>query len=161
MAKYEIIYLFSPQISETEVKTEIAEANGFLAELEGKLTREDYWGLKDLAYEIKHLKQGYYHVAWFELEKDKLEAFTKKIKTLTPLLRFLITAKPKKEKIIPATEAKQTISVSQKPMAEKTAAKQPSAATPQKEKRKISQKPKAEMEDLDKKLEEILNEEVL
>lgn len=167
MAKYEIIYLFSPQISEPEVKAEIEKTNGFLTELGGKITKEDYWGLKDLAYEIKHLKQGYYHVAWFELKKKNLETFCKKLKTLTSLLRFLITAKPKKEKIIPAVETKQTISLKPKSAPRKAEELQDTLFAPQaksapkKEKRETSKKPKAEMEDLDKKLEEILNEEVL
>lgn len=161
MAKYEIIYLFSPQISETEVKTEIAKANGFLTELGGKLTREDYWGLKDLAYEIKHLKQGYYYVAWFELKKNQLETFCKKLKTLTPLLRFLVTIAAKKEKTVPVAETKPTLSGDPKPAAEKAAAERRSIATPKKEKSRTPKKPKVEMEDLDKKLEEILNEEVL
>lgn len=167
MPKYEIMYLFSPQISEKEAMEKIAQANNVIKESGGEIEKEEYWGLKDLAYKIKHFKQGYYHITWFKLNKDQVDSLDKKLKSVTHLLRFLLTTViEEKEAIIQREEKEKIIEQAEpalpKPEAEKSISLPQEEAPSEKKKiSKTSKEPKAEMEDLDKKLEEILKEEVL
>ena len=166
MPKYEIMYLFAPQISEKEAQEKITQANHIIQELGGEIEKEEYWGLKDLAYKIERFKQGYYHITWFKLNQDQVDSLNKKLKSVTHLLRSLITTvTEEKEVVIQREEEGKTIKQVE-PTLPKLEAKK--VSLPQEEtspeKKKISKtpkKPKAEMEDLDKKLEEILKEEVL
>lgn len=167
MPKYEIMYLFSPQISEKEAAEKITQTNNIIKELGGEIEKEEYWGLKDLAYKIEHFKQGYYHITWFKLNKNQVDSLDKKLKSVTHLLRFLITTVTEEKETVVQREEKGKIIEQVEPALPKAEAKK-SVSLPQEEasseKKKISKtskEPKAEMEDLDKKLEEILKEEVL
>ncbi len=162
------MYLFSPQIPEKEAQEEIVKANDVIKELGGKIEKEEYWGLKDLAYEIKKYKQGYYHINWFTLNKEEVDSLKKKLKSIPPLLRFLITTFVEGQEIIIPQEKtegslEQVSATLQPQIGTKKAISRPPKETPSQKKKssKTSKKPKAEMEDLDKKLEEILKEEVL
>jgi small subunit ribosomal protein S6 len=80
VAKYELTLVFG-----TSPKSKAGEANlekikKTLADL-GKITKEEDWGKKDLAYPIKKATTGYYY--WFLLEADR-----KKIGRLDNILKL-------------------------------------------------------------------------
>lgn len=193
MAQYEIMYLFSPQYSEEEIQTEITKLNQNVQNLEGSIQQEEHLGLLDLAYKIKHLKQGNYHTVWIQLAKDRLKELEKTLKTNNYLMRYLITtlnknekpflknqvpeSKPESEqetstplfeKSLPKTTApdqivslKKSAELNQKIQPKEKTSPLPEIQDEKKVKSKTSKKPKVEIEDLDKKLDEILNEKIL
>jgi len=169
MPNYEIIYLLSPKISEKEAKEKIEAGNSIMKELGGKVAKEDYWGLKELAYPIKHHKQGYYHVTWFELDRDQVLELSQKLKSINKILRFLITeASPEKpaptrKKKVEKEEEPKTLKA--KPLERKKVVTAQEKKTIKKEEKpkgdKVQKAKKSELKDLDDKLDEILKEEVL
>lgn len=61
MKKYEIMYILKPNLEDAERNTLIGKLHeSFL--LDGTIDHIDEWGLRDLAYEIKGEKKGYYVV---------------------------------------------------------------------------------------------------
>ena len=72
MKKYEIMYILR-------------------STLEEKVSKTDEWGLKDLAYEIKKEKKGYYVVLKVEAEPAALKEFDRLTKIDNNVLRYLIT----------------------------------------------------------------------
>jgi small subunit ribosomal protein S6 len=56
----------------------------------GKLTKEDLWGVRDLAYSIKHLEKAYYAHFEFESEPSKIPALDKSLKLNEDILRYLL-----------------------------------------------------------------------
>ena len=55
-----------------------------------KLTKKDLWGIKDLAYPIKHQSKGYYIHFEFEAEPASISALDKDLKMEEDILRYLI-----------------------------------------------------------------------
>lgn len=76
-----------------EEKTRIALLDSLSKKLtasEGKVTKEDLWGVKTLAYPIKKQTSGYY--AHFEIEADPKDAkaIDKSLKVEEDILRYLL-----------------------------------------------------------------------
>ena len=71
MRKYELMFIVKPDLEETAIKSvansmkEVVTSNG------GKILEEKEMGQKDLAYEIKKYKTGYYFL--FLIETENLE----------------------------------------------------------------------------------------
>ena len=65
VAFYESVYIARPDISAAQVEaltqrlTEIIETSG------GRVTKNEYWGLKNLAYRIKKNRKGHYSAAQY------------------------------------------------------------------------------------------------
>ena len=60
MRKYETLLLLSPELG-TEPRTALLESLKAVVEREGgKMTAEDHWGMRDLAYPVKKQMRGFY-----------------------------------------------------------------------------------------------------
>ena len=97
MNMYELMVMYRSGLKEDEVKKNISELNKKITDLKGKVVSEDYWGLKDLAYEIDKSTKAYYNVSKFEMEPESLKEFTKWITMQEgKVLREMITKLNKK-----------------------------------------------------------------
>lgn len=56
----------------------------------GKLTKEELWGNKDLAYPIKHQKKGYFAHYLFQAEPQVAPTLDKALKVEEDILRYLL-----------------------------------------------------------------------
>jgi small subunit ribosomal protein S6 len=65
---YELVTVFRPELAEADVRSEVAQVEKALAERGAQIKQTDFWGKRRLAYEIKHLNEGYYAVVAFEGE---------------------------------------------------------------------------------------------
>ena len=61
MKKYEIMYILKPNLEDAERNTLIGKLHESFT-IDGTIDHIDEWGLRDLAYEIKGEKKGYYVV---------------------------------------------------------------------------------------------------
>ena len=77
MALYEHIFIARQDISSQQVEGLVDLAQAVLEENGGKITKNEYWGLKSLAYRVKKNRKGHYtllnieadHAAVAELER--------------------------------------------------------------------------------------------
>ena len=77
MALYEHIFIARQDISSQQVEGLVDMAQAVLEENGGKITKNEYWGLKYLAYRVKKNRKGHYtllnieadHAAVAELER--------------------------------------------------------------------------------------------
>ena len=77
MALYEHIFIARQDISSQQVEGLVVMAQAVLEENGGKITKNEYWGLKSLAYRVKKNRKGHYtllnieadHAAVAELER--------------------------------------------------------------------------------------------
>jgi len=60
MAFYEHIFIARPDISEAQVKTLTKDYTKLIKDNGGKVTKEEYWGLRTLAYKIRKTKKAHY-----------------------------------------------------------------------------------------------------
>ncbi len=56
----------------------------------GKVVKQDDWGVRDLAYPIKHQTKGFYVHFEFESEASTIQALDKALKIEEDILRYLI-----------------------------------------------------------------------
>ena len=130
MRYYELTYLISPDLSEEELR-DCQEKVTSLIQEEGVLSKVGSSIRKTLAYPIKKKSAAFSATLSFQLEPEKVESLEKKLKSESKILRYLILAKKlPKMAVVPV----------------------------KKPKRIIKPKPKVELKEIEKKLEEILDE---
>lgn len=130
---YELTYLISSDLSEKEIKTLQDKIISLIQEKGGILGVEEKLPFKKkLAYPVKKQSQAYLTVINFQMMAEKLIDLEKKIKLENQILRYLILAKKE-------------LRVAKFP-------KKPPGSL-----KKIV-KPKVELKEIEKKLEEILDE---
>lgn len=138
---YELLYLISGNLTEEEVLPIKEKVKEMVKKYGAEITAEDSLGKKKLAYPINKLFQGYYLIYEFDLEGSQLKSLDKDLRMANEVLRHVIVNKNF-----------QTPSLAK--LAEERAEKEIVQAA--EEKKEESKKDKIKLEDLDQKLDEIL-----
>lgn len=144
MKFYELTYLISQKLAIEEAKKFSEEITSFVRE-RGTLVEEKNPIKRKLSYPIKKEGQGYLASLTFYSEPEKLEDLTKKLDLESQVLRYIILTKkmPEKQKVskkLPKIGKLETFVPSS------------DRVKPKKE--------KVELEEIEKKLEEILGEQI-
>ena len=71
MRHYEIMFIVRPTLGEDEVKNVVKTFSEIITKNGSKVTDEQNMGQRELAYEIKDFKSGYYFVFQVEANDDK------------------------------------------------------------------------------------------
>ena len=93
MRKYELTYLVSDEIPESDLNKVTGKVSGFVKELGGKTTKEDIWGRRKLAYPIKKQDFATYVTLYFDLPATKAIEFEKDLRLIDGVLRQLMIVK--------------------------------------------------------------------
>lgn len=138
--RYEALYIISNKFSENEVKPIAEKVNRLVTDNEGKISHEENWGKKRLAYPIKSYGYGYYNLLEFELPGGNLAKVERSLKLMSEVLRHQIVRK-EREWSKPVREFKEDKAKIKVPKEEK------------------SERPmtKTDLADLDEKLDKILD----
>lgn len=158
---YEILFILPNKFTDDEAKSLATKVGQTLTDNGGTITHTEYWGKKKLAYEIKHNVYGYYGLFEFDLERESLAKVDQALRLSTDVLRHMIVAKKAKtaeqiarnEAIRAKIDSKKA--AEEKQQQEKTPKEEPKSETPKTEDKR------ANLKDLDEKLEGILNAEDL
>ncbi len=98
MRNYEIMFIVNPTLGEEEVKKITKEFEKVLTSNGAKMTNINEMGQKELAYEIKKFKSGYYFVFNLESKDDKaIKEFDRLALINNDIIRHLITKTEKTE----------------------------------------------------------------
>jgi small subunit ribosomal protein S6 len=68
MRNYEVMTIHRPEIAEVDVRLKVAEIEALLKARGAEVTDSDFWGKRRFAYEINHIREGFYSVVQFDLE---------------------------------------------------------------------------------------------
>ncbi len=151
---YEFLGIVPGSLAENETEPVIKQITDFFVSQKAELIYNEYLGRRRLAYPIKHLRHGYYFLMEFYLSKGDLEEIEKKLRLNASLLRYLITkTKPKTREEREKEKMRQRSQQEKKDKKEKKLTKSKISAG-SKDEGKIS------LKDLDKKLDEILEEKI-
>lgn len=148
---YELTFIISSKVPENEIKQVTEKVKQLITDpaLGGKITNQITIGRKKFAYPINHQKHGFYETLEFDLDSEKLAKIDQELRLAkTEILRFLII----KKKVLTVKEIelqKKVITAFEK--IELKRAEKPIKVV----KKKIS------LEDLDKKLDELLDKEIV
>jgi small subunit ribosomal protein S6 len=105
MNRYETVFILTPVLSDEQAKEAVGKFTGFLKENGAKITNEENWGLKKLAYQIQKKSTGFYNLVEFDAPGDVIEKFEVQFKRDERVLRFL-TVKLEKEAVAYAEKRK-------------------------------------------------------
>ncbi len=86
---YELLYIVHPDLESTLDKV-TSKIKGFIETKNGKITYEEDWGKKKLAYEINKSGTGIYVLWYFEIPKEKLSSLGKDLRISEEIMRFFI-----------------------------------------------------------------------
>lgn len=146
--KYEITYLITPQLNEEGILGVVKKIKTYIENQDGKIQKEVGVKKQKLAYPIKKSRDAYISTLNFELSPEKLEELNKGLKLEEKLLRYLVIIQPPFK--APAVKRKPRKEVlpplPPKPVEEKA----------EKKPEELPLKKEIKIEELDKKLEEIL-----
>lgn len=145
MKHYELTYLISPELSEEtvlafqeKVIVLIKDEGGNLEEVKTPLIKKLAYSLKKPDLPTKHDK-AYLGVLNFQLNPEKIADLEKKLKAESQILRYLLLNKPAVKKLGYAPRRTPLKSLVEKPKI-------------------VPEEKKVELKEIEKKLEEILNE---
>ena len=163
MKHYEMLYLVSGSVPETDVEGIQSEVANWVLKSGAQLTKQEPWGRRKLAYPINHEKYGYYTVAEFDAEQETLQELRKQLTLAKSIMRFLmIDKKPMSAKELLLQERAQKRA--QARMAQQDSASGRTEKTPgstSKPDQSAKKEPKISLEDLDKKLDELLDTDII
>ncbi len=139
MRTYEVLSIFSPQLTEQEVTDLIAEFRGVAEQSGAKFVSEDAWGRRRLAYPIEKLNEGIYHLWVYEAQDEMLSELDRKMKNSDKVMRHIIVRvdlmqkraaklaarNPKKEPVKQVAPAPEAVAVADTPAATVEAAEVP------------------------------------
>ena len=92
MKNYEIMFIIRPTLSEAEVKKVVTSFKKVITDNGSKVTDVKEMGQRELAYEIKKCKSGYYFVFEVEAKDDKaIKEFDRLGLISSDMIRHLIT----------------------------------------------------------------------
>lgn len=77
MKKYEVIIILSSKLKEADAKVGVKKELDIITKANGKVLLEDFWGLRELAYEIEKQNHGYYVVVQFESDTQTMQEFNR------------------------------------------------------------------------------------
>jgi small subunit ribosomal protein S6 len=164
---YEILFIIPNKFTDDESKKVVEKVEKMITADGGKITLSEYWGKKKLAYKIKQNEYGYYGLFEFDLEGANLAKIDNDLRLSTDVLRHQIVAKKAKtEDDIKREKAIRAKIDSKKAEAEKKSAEKASDDKIKEEKNSKTsiatstvkaEEKKTDLNELDEKLEGILN----
>ena len=95
MTNYEITFIVRPDMEETEINKTAEELKKVLTDKKAKIVSEKAMGQKELAYEIKKFKSGYYFLFVVEATKEAIDEFDHVVRINENLLRHLVVKNEK------------------------------------------------------------------
>ena len=89
MALYEHVFIARQDISSQQVEgltdliSAVLEGNG------GKITKQEYWGIKSLAYRVKKNRKGHYSLLNIDAEHSAIAEMERRISLNDDIIRFM------------------------------------------------------------------------
>jgi small subunit ribosomal protein S6 len=87
MRVYELMVIHRPGLSDTEMRSAVTEIETALQAQGAEMKGSDLWGKRRFAYEIDHIKEGYYTVLTFSGEPRAVEILDRALALSDPVIR--------------------------------------------------------------------------
>ncbi|MGH7904339.1 MAG: 30S ribosomal protein S6 [Candidatus Dormibacteraceae bacterium] len=95
MRDYEILYVVRPEMTEEDLGAAVQMVTSLIENLGGAHQRTNVWGKRRLAYEIAHLREGYYVLTDFQLEQERVPELEATLKISDTVFRHQVLRKPR------------------------------------------------------------------
>lgn len=88
---YETVFILTPVLSEQQAKDAVAKFREVLAGQGAEIVNTEEWGLRKLAYPIKHKNTGYYALIEFNAASPVVATLETEYRRDERVIRFLTT----------------------------------------------------------------------
>ena len=95
MTDYEILLLLDPDLEEDRQTEIVSRIRDTVERGGGTWERQDAWGRRKLAYEIRHKGEGTYHLLLFTCEPETLDEISRVLRITDGVLRHLAVRRPR------------------------------------------------------------------
>jgi len=153
MNHYELLYIVPATHSEEEVQPIKSKINAAVTKYGGRIMFEESLGKRKLAYPIKKFRHGHYLLVEFDAEPSEIKQLDDELRLTNEVIRHLIVRKDPR-----ALKTKPTRQITGESVPLDTGSPDSTKARPIKQK---GDENKVKLEDLDKKLDEILEGDIL
>jgi len=144
---YELLYIVPAIYTEDELKGVTVGVETLLKEQGAEIVNSKNVGKLKLSYPIKKQTVGYYILLVLDMEKESLKTLNRVLQLEKNILRFMLTRKVEGAKEVKIAEFKQEDITAKKPERRKEV--------------KRTQKDKIKLEDIEKKLDTLLEKEIV
>lgn len=91
MQNYELMFIFTPILSDEEFKAAQKKFTSFIQENGGEIVNENPWGLRSLAYPIQKKTTGLYFIVEYKAPTDLNGKLEIQINRDEQIMRFMLT----------------------------------------------------------------------
>ena len=88
---YELMIVLAPDLKEEQLSAAKTQLSEELTALGATIEKEDFWGKRDLAFEIKNFHSGFYHLIKFKSPTNVPNKLKAALKVNEKIIRYLIT----------------------------------------------------------------------
>ncbi len=89
MNKFEVVLIFNPELSTTNLKSEIENFKNKLVSQSANIINEEDWGLRDLSYNINKFKKAFYNFFQIEASGRMIKDLNIELNQSENLLRYI------------------------------------------------------------------------
>ena len=89
MKKYEVMYILNASLEDEKRVALIDSLHAIITDNGGKIEKIDDWGIREFAYEIEHMKKGYYVVTTFEANNETVKEFDRLMRINANVVRYM------------------------------------------------------------------------
>ena len=93
MNKYELVLVVNAKIEDDARAAVVDKAKAYVERFGGTVTEGEDWGKKKLAYEIQHMKEGFYYFIQFEAAAEAPAEIERRVRIMENVLRYLVVRK--------------------------------------------------------------------
>ena len=86
---YELVFIIRQDMSSADVDKIIHDFTKLVNDHDNKVVKNEYWGLRTLAYEINNNKKGHYVFMGLEADSNTVKEIERKMKLNENIIRFL------------------------------------------------------------------------
>lgn len=164
MKHYELMSIFPGTLTEEELAPLVGSVEQTITDVGGGKIQQETLGKSRLAYPMKHIRYGYFYFFRFEAEPEQAHVLSQKMRLLNTVLRSLIQIY-NPEKQAQAEEQRKKMAAAQLQQITQTAETEEKVETqapaaPETAPEKTEKHESVSIEEIDKKLDEILDENI-
>lgn len=90
MSNYELLFILNPEFTESELKDVVKDVRDIVEKSRGEAIEEDSWGKRNLAYEIKGFREGYYFVWQVAVPETDVAYLKRNLEVNQDVIRFML-----------------------------------------------------------------------
>ncbi|OGC49825.1 30S ribosomal protein S6 [candidate division WWE3 bacterium RIFCSPHIGHO2_01_FULL_40_23] len=87
--KFELVLMLKPNLSEEQVKKNVEDVKETIKAGSGSVEKEDFWGKRKLAYEIKRMQEAYYSILDLSIDSSAQKKLFLKLNQNPSVIRYL------------------------------------------------------------------------